>query len=108
MTPREDWFTAGVLTAAAEQICGPRCLGPNMARFVDFLIDVAEMHVGPSVLLGSIAMLNEPPLRPPPPVPPPLVAVVVVVVAVVVVVVVTVQRWIEARIHHLGIDRGLE
>ena len=60
------------------------------------------------MLLGSIAMLNEPPLRPPPPVPPPLVAVVVVVVAVVVVVVVTVQRWIEARIHHLGIDQGLE
>ena len=42
--PRAEWFTAGVLTAAAEKIQGSRCLGPSMTRFVDFLMDAAEMQ----------------------------------------------------------------
>ena len=51
--PRADWFTAGVLTAAAEKICGPRRLGPNMARFVDFFMDVAEMQTCTHLVLSA-------------------------------------------------------
>lgn len=39
--PREQWFRAGVLTAAAEKVRGGRHLGPNAERFIDFLVDAA-------------------------------------------------------------------
>ena len=51
--PRDEWFTAGVLTAAAEKVQGPRRLGPNMARFVDFLMDAAEMQDCTHLILSA-------------------------------------------------------
>ena len=42
--PREDWLTVGVFPAPAEKVRGSRRLGPNMARFVDYFLDVVMMQ----------------------------------------------------------------
>ena len=43
--PEEEWFCAGVLTAAAEKVSGTgHSIGPNAHRYIDFLLDVVHMQ----------------------------------------------------------------
>jgi uncharacterized protein (TIGR02452 family) len=42
--PTDDWSQVGVLTAAAERVGPGQTAGPNAPRFIDYLLDVAQMQ----------------------------------------------------------------
>ena len=50
---REQRFGVGVLTAAAEKVHGGRSLGRNAFRFIEYLMDVAEMQGGTHLVLSA-------------------------------------------------------
>jgi uncharacterized protein (TIGR02452 family) len=51
--PPKDWSEFGVLTAAAEKVERGQSLGPNTHRFIDYLLEVAQMQECTHLVLSA-------------------------------------------------------